>query len=253
MALLFDDASSQFLKHNAVVKATAPLTMSAWFYADDLANTGYICSVCLRSTAAVTTIYGLRFRGDQGGDPISAQYDGNVVLSSNSVSANTWHHGAAVFASTSSRSVYLDGTKASTADTVNVSGATSTYIGAIGYNNTDTAFFSGRIAEVAIWGVALNDAFVDMLATGASPLIIPQHNLLAYWPLDGRVSPERDRVADFEMTLNNAPTYADHPRVLYPSTQVHTPATVAAAAAADPLAPLAGQLRRRRFQPIIVR
>ena len=42
---------------------------------------------------------------------------------------------------------------------------------------------AGRIAEAAIWNVALTDSEVQALASGVSPLRVRPESLQAYWPL----------------------------------------------------------------------
>jgi len=76
--------------------------------------------------------------------------------------------------------------------------------------------WSGRIAEAAIWNVALSDAEVASLAKGYSPLFIQPTALVAYWPLIGHATTEIDSVGGFGLTVTGA-TKAAHPRIIYPS------------------------------------
>jgi hypothetical protein len=67
----------------------------------------------------------------------------------------------------------------------------------------------GRIAEAAIWNVALSADDAASLAAGASPLTIRRDALVGYWPLrdaDGDIS----AVNAYTMTPTNSPTYGDH-------------------------------------------
>jgi hypothetical protein len=62
----------------------------------------------------------------------------------------------------------------------------------IGRVINDTILFNGRIAEAAIWNVALTDAEFLALARGVPPNRIRRQSLKGYWPLHGISSPEVD-------------------------------------------------------------
>lgn len=53
----------------------------------------------------------------------------------------------------------------------------------IGLNSTSANPFNGRIAEVAIWDVALSDAELVALSKGANPVTIRPDHLKGYFPL----------------------------------------------------------------------
>lgn len=61
--------------------------------------------------------------------------------------------------------------------------------------------FKGKIAEVALWNVALSDDEIALLSQGESPLNIRRADLIHYWPLDGNASPEPDLVGARPGTL----------------------------------------------------
>jgi hypothetical protein len=86
-------------------------------------------------------------------------------------------------------------------------------------SNTGTLqqFWNGEIAEAAMYDAGLGAADVAMLVAGASPLGVRAGNLVSYWPLLGRASPEIDLVGRFELSLVNSPTTADHPPVYAPT------------------------------------
>jgi hypothetical protein len=83
--------------------------------------------------------------------------------------------------------------------------------------------------------VALTDDEAVILSLGYSPVFVRPANLVAYWPLVGRSSPEPDIVGGYDMTLVGSPTVADHPRIIY-STSDRLGLT-AATAATNPLLP----------------
>jgi hypothetical protein len=59
-------------------------------------------------------------------------------------------------------------------------------------NSALSGYYSGRVAEAAIWSVALADAEIAALAAGVLPYRVRPGSLLAYWPLWGQHSPEID-------------------------------------------------------------
>ena len=111
MARLFDDASSQYLAVGSTPVTAAPFSMAAWFNSDSDALQQAIISV--GDTAGATNYFTLQARGNTGGDPVQVHVregaTSAVASTSSGYSANTWHHAAAVFASSSSHAVYLDG------------------------------------------------------------------------------------------------------------------------------------------------
>lgn len=219
MAYTLDDASTQYLSNSSAVKALVPFTMSIWFQVDDMAaHPDWLMSLSDYDRGDTQAIYGVRFRGDLGGDPIAAQQSNVQAITGNGCTVNTWHHAFGVFSANDSRTCMLDGdigNKGSNSVSRAASPATETYIGALGYNSTITVH-SGILAEAAIWGVALTDAEGVMLSKGYSPLLIRPQSLLYYVRAIGRNSPEMDLVGGYDMTLNGGPTVADHPPIRYP-------------------------------------
>ena len=68
------------------------------------------------------------------------------------------------------------------------------------------------IAEAGIWGAALTDAEVAILALGAPAYSVRPGSLVAYWPLIGSASPEIELIGRNEMTLQGLLGVGDHPR-----------------------------------------
>ena len=212
MARLFDDGASDKLV-NAVASWSLPISISAWFNCDIEPGEMIIVSV----GEAADTGY-LSLRTIAVGDKLRAQvFDGTSSVQSEhttDLAANTWYHGLAVFASNTSRTVYLNG-DAAAENTANMSLSSrdATSIG-VSADNTPFGYWSGHIAEVAIWDTAvLTVADALMLAKGYSPLFVKPQNLKAYWPL---IRGLNDRVGGFNMTASGTVVSAHH-RVIYPS------------------------------------
>lgn len=221
MARAFDDASSQALTTaNAVVSGT-PLTIAGFFYSDDL--TVQQAMVAIADTAGTNNWFALLLDGTTAGDPLLAisRSAGSYAYATSTVgySANTWQHAAAVFASPSSRSIYLDGANkvTNTATLADPFGLDYTAVGRRTMSSSDS-YLSGRLAEVGVWNVALDDDEIAALAKGVSPKLIRPASLVAYWPLVGNDSPEPDLGrGQYPLTLVASPTKAAHPRTIAPT------------------------------------
>ena len=163
--------------------------------------------------------------GDQS---VNAQhFDGTNSEAKASVNAslNAWQHVVGVFATNSSRSCMIHGAnKVTNTDARNAITQNRTTIGALRYAGSLYNYFTGRIAEAAIWGAALNDAEVSALAQGYTPPQIRPASLLAYWPLGGHFGAfDLDRWnGGNHLTPYNTPTWTDHCRVIYPRRRVWT-------------------------------
>jgi hypothetical protein len=134
------------------------------------------------------------------------------------ISANTWHHFCAVFGSTTSRSVYLDGANKVT-DSANRPAPTGVNRVAVGVDfvsgsagNPLAPSGTGLIAEVGIWNVALSDEDVAALAKGIPPIMIRPQNLVAYLPLIRDLIDLKGNA----FAITGSLTAADHPRMYAP-------------------------------------
>jgi hypothetical protein len=148
------------------------------------------------------------------------------VVGATALSAGTTYRFCAVSASSTDHRVYLDGVlDGSNSGSRNPGTRSFVRIGARTVLSSGT-YFDGRIAEVAIWNVALTDAENAALGRGVSPLLIRPQNLVFYAPLLGRADPEPDLSGGANLTLVNNPPPAVHPRVIYPAAwQVRKSAT----------------------------
>lgn len=133
------------------------------------------------------------------------------------LTAGTWAHAGAVFASATSRTAYLNGTAATVETTSRIpAGIDRTEIG-VEYHTSGTLAqpWNGQIAEAAVWDVALTDAEMAALAKGVSPLLVRPTSLVYYWPIIGQYSPEIDLISAGGMTVTGT-AVAAHPRVFMP-------------------------------------
>jgi hypothetical protein len=216
VARSFTRGSSEYLEHAAAALTAAPITLACWAYVLDTTNTHTLMSLGDAGTAV--NGFHLQARGATGGDPVTARTNNANADSASGYPANTWFHAAAVFAASNSRFAYLNGT-AGTEQTGSATPAPE--VTSIGRrNNTTQDYLDGSVAEAAIWNVALTAAEIAALAQGVSPLFVRAGNLVAYWPLLGRTSPEIDRVGRFDLTATGTVAIA-HPRMVGRPSTVH--------------------------------
>ena len=109
------------------------------------------------------------------------------------LSLNVWHHVGLVWDAPSTLvRLYIDGVQAATAVSAATQAGTTLPL-AVGasYNAGCCQFwFAGRIAEAAIWSVALTPTEMSALAHGSAPTLVrpSQSNglpLYVYWPMHG--------------------------------------------------------------------
>ena len=220
MARLFDDASSQYLTLAAAPVASLPITVSAWFYTDDVT-----ISVDVLSLVGATDQHLLlcRVLGATAGDPLDCVYRGaaggaTTIITGNGVTVNTWHHYAATIDASANMSIWLDaddGNKDTDTGADTSVTWTTTEIGEDARAATNKKF-SGRIAEVAVWNVALSYSEIAALSKRVSPDQIRPSDLASggeYWKL---LQSDKGHFGNYDMTPVNSPTWADHPPMRYP-------------------------------------
>ena len=219
MARAFD-GTNQYLTLSSAPVTGGAFSMCAWFYTTVNNARDFIFDSINPPT--YNNGYRLDIRGDVAGDYLNFTTlwpgGGSTGVSSVGISTNTWQHACGTWTGTLAN-VYLDGGNKGTS--VNLGPKTISGVNAtsIGNNDSGSLYFTGNIAEVGIWNVVLTDAEAAILGKGYSPLLVRPASLIAYWPLIGRTSPEIDIVGGYGMALVNAPTVANHPRIIYPTSQ----------------------------------
>lgn len=193
---------------DAMPVTTVPLTMSAWFHRDITGN-GTLLSIADQSSG------NSRFALTMQSGPLDAWVNDTDTMAKTSASAsnNRYNHALGVFAAANDRKVYLNGGSEGT-NTVSKTptGVDRINIGRLA-DSTPNWYWDGRIAEVAIWNVALNADERAMLAAGFSALFVRRTNLVFYAPL---INEAVDIIGGLPLTIFGAPPFAAHPRIIYP-------------------------------------
>lgn len=218
MARLFDDAVPDFLQVNSAVVTAAPFTIVGWARTNDV-NTADQGTFFLGDKDVIDQHWRLEFDTSIALNPIEMTIDDGAtkikIDTTAGVSVNVWHHHAIVEAAANDHRVYLDGGfKNTSSSNSSPTGADRMAIGQIRDSSPSSAF-SGDIAHMAIWDVALSDSEIATLSFGVSPLRVHRDSLVAYWPVGGQ-SPERDIiVGGFDMVVNGTPTQSEEPPIPY--------------------------------------
>ncbi len=186
MASLFNDAAAERLEVDSSPITAFPFSMSCWFNTD--ANTqgqspffmGNKDVAAQRAYLSVRTNSVLRFSVTRAGLSANAE-------TVNTIANNTWHHGFGASAADNDHKVILDGDLVNMGTSVvqiidSIQFWDRTSIGRLG-DSTPGFYFSGLVAECAIWNVELTNAEAVILSKGFCPLLVRPQSLVAYWPL----------------------------------------------------------------------
>jgi hypothetical protein len=210
MAHTFNGTSQSI---ESVTPVTAvPLTISCWYY--PTLNVGTVL-------VAIGTSGGVD-RFQIGSNPASAPASAAVVQGgtvgsatvSGTASLSTWNHAAGVFSANNNRVAYWNGT-AGTAETTSATPSGINRINlAARYIVTLGNFFTGGLAEVAIWNAALTAAEIAELAAGFNPRLIRPQSIVYFNRL---INASQDIRGGLTLTnVGGATTVSTHPRIIYP-------------------------------------
>lgn len=203
------DGVNQYVEIDRAVVLAPPFTVTTHFITDDLTISNGLFFIGDKDSAV--EYYALLGAGTIGGDPIRALRRTAAATdwadTTTGFSANTHHHAAMVCPDNNNIAVFLDGGSKGTQ--VGVRAATGwdrTSIGRLG-DSTPAAYVSGRQTEVAVWGVALSDRQIRMIALGYPPWLMRPEDLLGLWyPVGVRSDRDFSRHG-FDMMHANSPTW----------------------------------------------
>lgn len=215
MAYSFSNASSQYLSTLSAPVTVMPITMACWFRVASATSQAILLN--LGNTAAAN--------GSNGGyrlvipastavlrasQLVTGQTTQSADTAANTVVSNTWMHGAGVYATNSSRTVYLSNATAVTSTGTQSTSTTTNFAIGAGLIFGPTPYMTGQIAEVGVWAAALTSNEIASLARGVSPAMVRPQSLVFYAPLIRNLVDVRGAVT---LTNTNGATVSDHPRV----------------------------------------
>jgi hypothetical protein len=189
----------------------APFTMSCWFRPTSNAGVALLSiginggtdrfqMSCIANSTPVTAA------AVQSGTTGQSVASGTAAL-------DTWHHGAAVFTSSTSRIAYFNGTAGAENTTSAAPSGVALFNIAARWFTALGGFFPGSIAEVVMWNAALSASEIASLAKGFNPRLIRPQNCV-YLNRLIRESQDIERAATLT-DVGGATTVATHPRLIY--------------------------------------
>ena len=213
MARDFDGSDDNLIVNVAAVTAY-PFTISCWGRSDSTASNNVLGGLYDKDVGTVRHM--LYHEGAD--DTIICQSDegGGTALAETSTNIGTsvWYHACGVWAASQDHRAYLNG-GGKISDLINDVAIGAVDRTAIGRNmdSTPSSAYNGRLAEFAVWDVALTDAEVLALAGGIPAWKVRPKNLVLYVPVWGLQSPEPDYGgSQNDLTVTGA-TPANHPPV----------------------------------------
>jgi len=209
MARSYNGTTAYLICSSAPVTA-APFTMSCWFNAANVTATLVLMSLGVNTGS--THRFALSAAGATAGDPVTTDVVGSAnatASTTTSYSANVWNHACGVHASSSSRSVYLNGGGVGTNTTSSTTtGINRTLIGARLNSGSVGLFWNGKVAFPCIHSAALTAEEIASLFAGKNPMLVrPDSNPFFLSPYNDRA----DIRGGLLMTDNGPTTAADDP------------------------------------------
>lgn len=224
MSLLFDNALNQYLSAPAAPVTGVPLTMSIWYYPDE-DGVNFQTPLSLADSGSATDYVRLAFMGGVAGDPMRAYTRAgatNVNAGVTGSNINAWNHALGVYASTTSRFAWVNGSKSAENTTEAAPSAFDRIRVAVGAQSggVSTIDFSGGLAEAAVYDGALDDDEALALRAGYSPLLVKPGSLRFYLKMIR--DDYQDLIGGLSFTPNGTPTVAAHPRIIYPAPKLYS-------------------------------
>lgn len=204
-----------------------PFTMACWAL-NDKSTFNDRCMMQIQDKSAPKDYYRMGI-GNAGSSITSLPVNGHISTegyfhTTAVTTLNKWFHACTVFASTTSRSVYLDGGNKATDTTAEVAPVNidSISIGIEG-DSTPSDEWSGGIMWPAVWDIALNDEEVAALAAGAPPWTVRPEALVFFAPLTHGTGDERDLISGTALIEAGVVGEMEGPPVLMPDDAIWLP------------------------------
>lgn len=212
MALTFN-GTSQYLLASPAPATGHPMTLAAWCRPTSMTGTRTVIAV--GQTPAATRHRNQIVMLSTGALRLACVSSSTATVDTTATSTtNTWVHAAGVVTSLSSRTIYMNGASAVTNATTIAAYNTFTEMG-IGAQQGSTAstyenFWTGDLAEVGVWNVALTADEIASLGKGVTCDQVRPQSLVFYAPLVRNIG---DIARNIALSNVNTATVANHPRV----------------------------------------
>jgi hypothetical protein len=204
------NGSSDAMEFGSAPVAAVPLTICAWVR-PAAAVISVVAAISTHTGAA--SRFQLNFNASLWTFQAVAVDDAAVSAFSEvsfSGSLGSWYHVAAVYASSTNRTAYVNGTAGAVSSTSIVTAAPTRFnIGGRYSGGVLGGFFNGAIAEVSLYNAALTPDEIIALYDGFRPDLIRPRNLILYPDL---IRTLRDRRSGSLLSAIGSPTIVPHPR-----------------------------------------
>jgi hypothetical protein len=204
-------ANSQYLGIDDAISINMPLTIAARFKLN-VANVNHNFVSVQTSNGSSAYAVGVNSSAFPIGPSASGGTTSFITNTGTTATIGVWQHVAIVFASTTSRTIYLDNIAFFSSATFTSPGTVAGV--RIGTRTNPAGGFNGPcvadIAEVGIWGASLNVNEIRSLVAGVTPDQIRPQSLAFYAPL---IREPVDFRGGFTLTNTNGATVSEHPRV----------------------------------------
>ena len=192
-------------------------TVCAWGHQDSFGSQRTWLGKGQASGVGSNMQYMLWVEGSGSGNPRMTWGDGSSSASANGtgpVNTTAFRHMVGrVGTGANGVRVFLDGTSVGNA-TPGPTTSNTTRNFRIGCADSANDPMDGRLAEVAVWNVLLNDSEIASLARGLNPRHVRPSALVGYWPLFGS-SPEPDYSGrgNAASVVGTPNVHSSHPRI----------------------------------------
>ena len=195
------DGTNDYIQAPLGTSYDVPITLACWFNSDTTnANKTLVSLASGDISEDASPAFGLRITSGAQVQATISSGNGSNSAAVGTYTLQNWHHGAAIFYTTSSRYAFCDAVRSSQSLTNRAVGVNPDNL-IIGQGSGGTYNpaqpFNGRIAEVGVWNVGLTDAEIAILAKGIKPIYVRPESLLYYVPL---VRDINDHVGGLEFT-----------------------------------------------------
>jgi hypothetical protein len=180
-------SSSNYLMGD--ISIAAPITISVWAKGPAIAANQVVVALSVYTGASAN---GIGIRISSSGKPTLIVDNAGSITSTthaNSTPTDTWYHLGGMANATDTRAISIDGvfTQATSGSNAITGSIAKLQTAALhwnsGANNLHAQYFTGSLAELAVWDVAFTSTEMLQLSKGLSPLLMRHESLVYYVPL----------------------------------------------------------------------
>lgn len=204
------NGTTQHLEIATAIVTAAPLTISAWVFPRATASEA-IVSIGGGDAGSLVNEFTLMIVSTKAW-AVTQNSASNQAVSTTTITTNTWWHLAAVFTSSTSRTIYVNGVAENTNTVSRVPNTAQMVRTRIAQraNNVNDHDLQGNIADVGTWNDTLSASEIESLAKGMTCDKVRPQSLVFYAPLVRNLIDCKGA-----LTINNinSATVAAHPRI----------------------------------------